>query len=129
MTCSACSAHVEKAVQSLHGVQAVSVNLLTNSMTAELDDSVDAPAVIAAVTKAGYGAALADTQKAAGDTAATPRKNIGTGANAQDAEFAAMKTRLVVSFVFLVPLMYIAMGGMMGLPIPAFLSGHENSVA
>ena len=129
MTCSACSAHVEKAVQSLHGVQAVSVNLLTNSMTAELDDSVDAPAVIAAVTKAGYGAALADTQKAAGDTAATPQKNMGAGANAQDAEFAAMKTRLVVSFVFLVPLMYIAMGGMMGLPIPAFLSGHENSVA
>ncbi|MFQ9901623.1 MAG: heavy-metal-associated domain-containing protein [Ruthenibacterium sp.] len=58
MTCSACSAHVEKAVRKVQGVQNVTVNLLTNSMVVEADDSLSPQAVTAAVEKAGYGFTL-----------------------------------------------------------------------
>ena len=56
MTCSACSARVERAVSKLEGITSVSVNLLTNSMTAEYDDTLSAYKIIEAVKAAGYGA-------------------------------------------------------------------------
>ena len=59
MTCSACSAHVEKAVRKVAGVQDVTVNLLTNSMVVEADASLSPQAITAAVEKAGYGASPA----------------------------------------------------------------------
>lgn len=121
MTCSACSSHVEKAVRKLNGLADVSVNLLQNSMVAEYDSSVLSPAdIIKAVTDAGYGASQVNQ---AGKGAETK-----TAENPAAAEAGKMKKRLIWSAVFLVPLLYIAMGPMVGLPVPGFLDGMENAV-
>jgi len=121
MTCSACSARVEKVVRGLNGIQRADVNLLANSMMAEYDEGVlTAEAIIAAVVEAGYGASLPDNGTKG---AAKPRENV------MEEELAGMKHRLVWSFVFLVPLFYISMGHMMGAPLPGFLTGMENAVA
>ena len=123
MTCSACSAHVEKAVRKLEGVRSADVSLMTNSMTAEFDETVlSAGDIVKAVEASGYGASLPQKEGGTG-AAAQPREN------AMEGELAAMKHRLVWSFVFLIPLFYISMGHMMGAPLPAFLLGHENAVA
>ncbi len=122
MTCSACSAHVEKAVNRLEGVKAASVNLLANSMTAEFDEEVlSAQDIIRAVIQSGYGASL--PEKAGTKARETPKEDI------MAQELAGMKRRMVWSFAFLIPLFYISMGHMMGAPLPAFLVGHENAVA
>ena len=122
MTCSACSAHVEKAVNRLEGVKAASVNLLANSMTAEFDEEVlSAQDIIQAVIQSGYGASL--PEKAGTKARETPKEDV------MAQELAGMKRRMVWSFVFLIPLFYISMGHMMGAPLPAFLVGHENAVA
>ncbi len=122
MTCSACSAHVEKAVGRVEGVSQVSVNLLGNNMQVTYDeDTVTAEGIIAAVTASGYGASL--PQKA-GKKAAAPRRE-----DAMAGEAGEMKRRLVWSFVFLIPLFYISMGHMMGAPLPGFLVGMENALA
>lgn len=113
MTCSACSAHVEKAVTKLSGVSGVSVSLLQNSMTVEYDpQKVSQSDIISAVEKSGYGASAENVsrQKIAKPT---------DGAK-------AMKKRMIWSLVFLVPLFYICMGHMVDLPLPAIFTGHEN---
>ncbi len=118
MTCSACSASVEKAVGHMEGVSSVNVNLLSNNMTVEYDDSlVEASSIIQAVTDAGYTASVAG----AGTPAKTSEEN-----HVQD-EIDEMKQRAIVSMVFMVLLMYIAMGHMVGLPVPSFLLGVENA--
>ena len=123
MTCSACSAHVEKAVGKLEGVSAVSVNLLSNSMQVNYDETaVSADGIIAAVTASGYGASL--PQKAGDKKTAAPKRE-----DAMAGELKQMKRRMVWSFVFLVPLFYISMGHMMGAPLPGFLVGMENALA
>ena len=122
MTCSACSAHVEKAVCKVEGVSEVNVNLLSNSMQVTYDEaSADANAIIQAVTASGYGASLPQTAGKA--QAAPPREDVMAG------ELEQMKHRLVWSFVFLIPLFYISMGHMMGAPLPGFLLGMENALA
>lgn len=129
MTCSACSSRVEKAVSKLDGIGEISVNLLTNSMKAEFDESVlKAEDIIAAVEKAGYGATVFSNEPSAdpvtADTAAE-RKNIAAE------EIRQTKIRLIVSFLFLIPLMYISMGHMIGVPVAAplenVLYGVENA--
>ena len=123
MTCSACSARVEKVSNALPGMHRASVNLLSNSMTAEYDESVLTPEqIIAAVEGAGYGAALPEQGRA--KNADRPRQQ-----DTMEAELAWMKHRLIWSFLFLIPLFYISMGHMMGAPLPAFLTGTENAVA
>ena len=120
MTCSACSAHVEKAVRKLPGIQSADVSLMTNSMTAQYDEQVLTPqAIIQAVTDAGYGAALPGGK---GRAQAKERED-GT-----EAELASMKRRLVGSFLFLIPLFYLSMGHMLGAPLPGFFTGLENVV-
>lgn len=107
MTCSACSARVEKAAAKLDGVQQVSVNLLTGSMKVQYDENrISATDLIGAVEKTGYGASQA--------AAAQPLEQ-ASGARKQIAreEIQHMKKRLIVSAVFLVPLMYLSMGHMM----------------
>ena len=119
MTCSACSAHVEKSVSKLVGEGNVTVSLLTNSMQVECDDKkVSDDEIIKAVEDAGYGAAVAGAVKS------SEKKE-----SVVDNELKEMKTRLIVSFIFLIPLMYVSMGSMVGLPQPAFLSGHGNAVS
>ena len=107
MTCAACSSHVEKGVGRLEGVQKCEVSLLTNSMTVEYDDArIDDKQIIAAVRREGYGAALYE----------------GRSETAQ--QLKSFKIRLWVSFIFFVPLLYISMGHMLGLPLPFFLTGR-----
>lgn len=123
MTCSACSAHVEKAVRKLEGIDTVSVNLLKNSMVVEYDETaLHADDIINAVKSGGYGASLQGA--AAGNAFASPEppKNIALE------EMKVMKNRLVSSFCFLIPLFYLSMGHMMGAPLPAILTGNENSM-
>ena len=123
MTCSACSAHVEKAVRKLEGVQSADVSLMTNSMAVQYDENIlSADDIIKAVVDSGYGASLA--QSGGGNKAP-----VQSGHDTVAQELTAMKRRLVWSFVFLIPLFYISMGHMMGAPLPAFLLGHENAVA
>ena len=123
MTCSACSARVEKVSNTLPGMKAASVNLLSNSMTAEYDENLLTPEeIIAAVEQAGYGAAL--PQQGSGKRADAPKQQ-----DTVEAELAGMKHRLVWSFLFLIPLFYLSMGHMMGAPLPSFLTGTENAVA
>ncbi len=126
MTCSACSSRVEKCVRKLEGMNDVTVNLLTNSMQVEFDDSkLTTNDIISAVTQAGYGASIKqDSNNAAAPAAAPVQRE-----NPMDAQLKEMKHRLIVSFVFLIPLMYVSMGHMVGLPLPSFLSGHANAVS
>jgi len=121
MTCSACSARVEKVSNALPGMKQATVNLLSNSMMAEYDEAVLTPEqIIGAVVDAGYGASLPQS----GDTKSVqPRENL------MEQELANMKHRLIWSFVFLIPLFYISMGHMMGAPLPGSLAGLENGVA
>ena len=127
MTCSACSAHVEKAVRKVPGVGDVTVNLLTNSMVVQSEKPILPSVIVEAVTAAGYGASPAGAAgaKAGGAPAAAATKRENPAA----AQMADMKKRLIISFAFLIPLMYISMGSMFGLPQPWFLTGHENAVA
>ena len=121
MSCAACSAAVEKAVGRLDGVESAQVNLLAKSMVCVYDESkTGADAVIAAVEKAGFGAAeLAERERAA-----APKKEKA----AADDGFTAIRTRLWVSIVFLALLMYVSMGHMLGLPLPGFLHGTKNAL-
>ncbi len=122
MTCSACSAHVDKAVRKLDGVTEVNVNLLSNSMTVEYDPGKTSPqAIEEAVAAAGYGASC---PLPAGKQAPAAQQ----GPSPMEAELKHMKRRLIVSFVFLIPLFYIAMGHMMGWPLPEVFHGTENAM-
>lgn len=136
MSCSACSAHVEKSVAKLSGVNSVSVNLLAASMKVDYDENVlSADDICQAVDHAGYGAS--PSQPASG-TQTTAGSSSGTGSltaagttsrtNPLAGEIKNMKFRLIVSFIFMIPLMYIAMGHMVGLPVPSILTGEENAV-
>ncbi len=123
MTCSACSARVEKTVSNLEGVAEANVNLLKNSMSVAFDNSViSEDAIIAAVQKAGYGAALHAGEQDAENSA-------GKGPDPIALEMQEMKTRLIVSIFFTLPLFYLAMGPMVGLPLPGFFRGPENALA
>ena len=123
MTCSACSSHVEKSVRKLQGVAAVSVNLLQNRMQVEYDDkALSDEAIMEAVEKAGYGACPLEPAKQG------KAKQERRPQNAMGQELASMRRRLWVSIAFLIPLMYISMGHMMGLPLPGFFHGAANAV-
>jgi Cu2+-exporting ATPase len=114
MSCAACSARVEKAVNQVPGVEQCSVSLLTNSMGVE--GTASPQAIIAAVEAAGYGASL---KGAAQNTAALDDSLV-------DHETPAMKKRLIASVVFLVILMYFSMGHMMwGWPLPSWFEGNH----
>lgn len=123
MTCSACSATVERNVKKLEGVKEVTVNLLSNSMVVSYDeDKVNNQTIIDTVVKAGYQAALAqknNQKKTSSIPAVSPVEQ----------DIKNMKFRLIVSFIFLIPLMYISMGHMFGAPLPNFLTGNENALS
>ena len=109
MTCAACAAHVEKAANSLDGVDSAAVNLMLGTLVCSYDaDKVSPQAIITAVEAAGYGAAPADDAK----------RDIR---REQEESARAMGRRLLWSVVCLVPLFYLSMGHMMGLPVPGFM--------
>ena len=118
MTCTACSAHVEKAVSRLSGVQSAPVNLMLGSMTVTYDEKAVAESdIIAAVKAAGYGASPAS------------QTDQGQLRRDQDAALRRRKKHLIWSVVFLVPLFYLSMGHMMGLPLPQVLHMHPLLLA
>ena len=126
MTCSACSARVEKTVAGMEGTCDVSVNLLKNSMVVSYDENAVSEAdIIGAVEKAGYGASVAGSFK---DNAKTASASGSGAADAALEEVKQMKRRLIISIIFTLPIFYISMGHMMGWPLPDFLLGDENAV-
>ena len=123
MTCAACQANVTRTVSNLTGVEKVEVNLLSGEMTLDYDENLlSQETVIAAVQKAGYGAASMDRTGPSGgnrDVWADRRKRT-------EEDQQAMRRRLTLSILLLIPLMYLAMGHMLGLPLPGFLSGSKG---
>ena len=133
MTCAACQAHVDKAVRGVTGVSDVTVNLLSGSMTVDYDEgSVSAEDICRAVDHAGYSAASQDAAANApfGAGAVTPasRAALKSPTAKLEATADAMRRRLVVSIVFLVPLFYLGMGHMLGWPVPAVFADHAHSM-
>ncbi len=113
MSCSACSAHIDKAVKHIDGVESVNVNLLSNSMVVEFDENkVNDALIMKTVEDAGY--------------KAMPEKTAVQSTTSQNDSLDEKKKSLILSFVFLIPLFYISMGHMMGAPLPNILLGHEN---
>ncbi len=132
MSCAACQSRVEKAVNGLDGVSVASVNLLTNSMVADYDENIlSCDDIIKAVEKAGYGAKVASDNEAGKGFAnkAGDKTETNGEAEANEEIYADFKRRLIVSFAFLIPLMYVSMGHMVGLSLPGFLSSHSNAVS
>lgn len=130
MSCSACSSRIEKCVSELRGVEKASVNLLTNSMQVTYDESIISSAVIIeTVEKEGYGAQQAGRAVSNGAEKENT-KNIAAE------EIKKVKQRLLWSFVFLIPMMYISMHGMLnhifGIPVPSFIvlafGGSANAI-
>ena len=133
MTCAACQAHVDRAVSKLDGVQGVAVNLLAGSMLVDYDPAQVTPDdICTAVDRAGYSASpvSAGTEAAPSGSAQarsgaahmeSPTKKLEVAAS-------AMRTRLIVSIIFLVPLFYIGMGHMLGWPLPSVFTDHMHSM-
>lgn len=127
MTCASCQAAVTRSVEKLDGVSEVNVNLLTGTMTVDLDDKIQSEAaVMEAVEKAGYGISLVGQS-------GTSRKRDRRAerqmlVEEREKEERQMLHRLIASTILLIPLMWLSMGPMLGLPLPSFLTGHENAV-
>lgn len=147
MSCSACSSHVEKAVNKLENVEKASVNLLTETMDVTYDETkITSAEIIDAVVKAGYGASVMTEGSAAGAGGQSTSGNAGSIGRSVadgkqelqqklDADARAMKWRLGISIGFLIPLMYVSMHHMLkewfGMPVPAFIVNtmHGNANA
>ena len=133
MTCAACQAHVDRAVSKLDGVQNVAVNLLAGSMLVGYDPAQVTPDdICTAVDRAGYSASpvSAGTEAAPSGSAQarsgaahmeSPTKKLEVAAS-------AMRTRLIISIIFLIPLFYIGMGHMLGWPLPGIFTDHTHSM-
>ena len=129
MTCAACQANVTRCVSKLEGVEEVNVSLLANQMTVSYDESkVGEEDIIQAVEKIGYGASSLEQQPATAQSKGGFRSEWQARQDQAMNSQKQMKRRLISSIVLLVPLMYIAMGSMMGLPVPWFFVGMENSL-
>lgn len=116
MTCSSCVANITKAVEKLDGVSGANVNLMTNSMKVNFDENiVDDEKIIGAVEKIGYGASPAGEKTKSEDRPLDDREK-------------ALKHRLISSIIFMVILMYIAMGPMVNFPTPGIFHGREGAI-
>ena len=133
MTCAACQAHVDRAVSKLDGVQSVAVNLLAGSMLVDYDPAQVAPDdICAAVDRAGYSASPVDAGTGAAPSGSAQARS-GTAhmespTKKLEAAASAMRARLIVSIVFLIPLFYIGMGHMLGWPLPSIFTDHTHSM-
>lgn len=122
MSCTACAAAIERTVNKMDGVEDAVVNYATENLSVTYNDSaVQAPAIVSAIEKIGYGAVPEQDASLSGKSTA---KNTA-GENAQK-QMKELQTRLIISLVFTIPLFYLSMGPMIGLPIPAFLDGDMN---
>lgn len=134
MTCAACQAHVDRAVSKLDGVQSVAVNLLAGSMLVDYDPAQVSPDdICTAVDRAGYSASPVSTGTDAANSNGNAQARSGAAhmespTKKLEAAASAMRTRLIVSIVFLIPLFYIGMGHMLGWPLPGVFTDHTHSM-
>lgn len=134
MTCAACQAHVDRAVSKLDGVQSVAVNLLAGSMLVDYDPAQVSPDdICTAVDRAGYSASPVDAGAGAASSSGSAQARSGathmeSPTKKLEATASAMRTRLIVSIVFLIPLFYIGMGHMLGWPLPSVFTDHTHSM-
>lgn len=134
MTCAACQAHVDRAVSKLDGVENVAVNLLAGSMMVDYDPAQVSPDdICTAVDRAGYSASPVDAGTgAAGSNGSTQARSgaahMESPTKKLEAAASAMRARLIISIVFLVPLFYIGMGHMLGWPLPGIFTDHTHSM-
>ena len=127
MTCAACQANVTRCVSKLDGVEDVNVSLLANQMTVSYDETkTGADQIEAAVREIGYDAS--SLERSAVSEKGGFRSEWQNRQNQALENQQGMKRRLISSIILLIPLMYIAMGPMMGLPAPSFLVGTENAL-
>lgn len=133
MTCAACQAHVDRAVSKLDGVQSVAVNLLAGSMLVDYDPAQVSPDdICTAVDRAGYSASPistgTDAVQSGSAQARSGAAHMESPTKKLEAAASAMRTRLIVSIVFLIPLFYIGMGHMLGWPLPGVFTDHTHSM-
>ena len=132
MTCAACQAHVDRAVNKLDGVQSVAVNLLAGSMLVDYDPAQVTPDdICTAVDRAGYSASPVDAGTAGSSGSAQARSgaaHMESPTKKLEAAASAMRTRLIISIIFLIPLFYIGMGHMLGWPLPGIFTDHIHSM-
>lgn len=133
MTCAACQAHVDRAVSKLDGVQSVAVNLLAGSMMVDYDPAQVSPDdICTAVDRAGYSASPVSTgTEAAPNGSAQARSgaaHMESPTKKLEATASAMRTRLIISIIFLIPLFYIGMGHMLGWPLPSVFTDRTHSM-
>lgn len=124
MTCAACQANITKSVSRIDGVDKADVNLLANQMIVNYDETkTDSNSIIDIVEKTGYGASLYENTKSEENSFKrewSERKQQYIDSHKK------LKKRLLLSVILLIPLMYIAMGEMMGLPVPSIFIGMDN---
>lgn len=134
MTCAACQAHVDRAVSKLDGVQSVAVNLLAGSMLVDYDPAQVSPDdICTAVDRAGYSASPVSTGTDAANSSGNAQARTGAAhmespTKKLEATASAMRTRLIISIIFLIPLFYIGMGHMLGWPLPSVFTDHTHSM-
>ena len=133
MTCAACQAHVDRAVSKLDGVESVAVNLLAGSMMVDYDPAQVSPDdICTAVDRAGYSASPistgTDAVQSGSAQARSGAAHMESPTKKLEAAASAMRTRLIVSIVFLIPLFYIGMGHMLGWPLPGIFTDHTHSM-
>ena len=134
MTCAACQAHVDRAVSKLDGVESVAVNLLAGSMMVDYDPAQVSPDdICTAVDRAGYSASPVDAGTGAAGSSGSSQARSGvthmeSPTKKLEAAASAMRTRLIISIVFLIPLFYIGMGHMLGWPLPGIFTDHIHSM-
>ena len=134
MTCATCQAHVDRAVSKLDGVQSVAVNLLAGSMMVDYDPAQVSPDdICTAVDRAGYSASPVSTGTDAANSSGNAQARSGathmeSPTKKLEATASAMRTRLIISIIFLIPLFYIGMGHMLGWPLPGIFTDHIHSM-
>lgn len=133
MTCAACQAHVDRAVSKLDGVQSVAVNLLAGSVMVDYDPAQVSPDdICTAVDRAGYSASPVSMRTDAAPNGSAQARSGATHMESPtkklEATASAMRTRLIISIIFLIPLFYIGMGHMLGWPLPGIFTDHIHSM-
>ncbi|MDR2427138.1 MAG: heavy metal translocating P-type ATPase [Endomicrobium sp.] len=121
MTCSACSARIERAISKIGGIKKADVNLLKNTLTVSFDSSiVGIEQIIKKVEDIGYGAVL--------QNAKIKKKRNNQPIDMAACEIYSIKKRLITSTIFTVLLFYISMGEMLAMPMPSFLVGMQQNI-
>lgn len=120
MSCASCAMTIENAVSKIPGVDKASVNLATGIMTVEANDSVTPEDIAKVVDGVGYGAR---------PRGKSVEEELEEKNEKKEAHLRGMKRNLTISAIFTVPLLFIAMADMVGIPMPAFLSPMQSPVS